>query len=862
MASFGPPIMSFEGAAGDTPGSRPQVHLPPAPAREGLPPMPIHWAAAPFHHHFPMSAAPNAVSLDQFYPNSGTSQPRVNIPSKPSMHVRYPSNGSQPRTDGFEDHMRGMILSNGTQQQGSSPNQRGSRRPNQAQRRQQSGPVEGFLPQNAPFQVQGSQPTSNYQTQAPPVLAPHLRGLPQAAVHWRAIPPSNHPSDGPFAQNQGRPPPQHRQLYNPMSNGTKRHRNDHHQTQTATATAEAQVAYLDIIALEEIPKAAITVEEFNEKRRLRESLEQACQKAVYEYENSRNGPNVGTDSVQLKCFGSLSTTFATKASDMDLVLLSPLSRPDASSPESELPRIVEKTLLDLGYGVRLLTKTRVPIIKFCETPTPELATLLIAERVKFEKERNCPPPEKTSKARKKCTKPNIEIRLDPTLPQNRSNSAAEPVATPKGFISPKISEHTRASMIDSIKPDDERSPLTNDGGNTAKRIDSREVKSQEPMQTEAHDPSLSTKPDSERIRLYNLAIGEGWYTAPERKIIGNFFQTFMGHDVSEAAKILARDRLKALPNVIGRYREPPEHHLDFPKSGVGIQCDINFSNHLALHNSHMLKCYSLCDPRVRRMVIFVKAWSKKRKINTPYHGTLSSYGYALMVLHYLVNIAQPPVLPNLQRMPLAFEDEMSTSIVELDGHNIQFLRNEAVIENLLQQRLITTNVESVGCLLRGFFHYYAQRDHRTPFGGFSWAMDTLSLRTAGGIIPKQAKGWTGAKTETVEMKGPGPQQTKEIRQRYLFAIEDPFETEHNIARTVVHNGIVAIRDEFRRAHRLIEHAGIIPGKGSEDLFAEAEDRENLQRSLFGPRPRNGTDQRGNGRPSVKNRGAASVAPVQ
>ena len=117
-----------------------------------------------------------------------------------------------------------------------------------------------------------------------------------------------------------------------------------------------------------------------------------------------------------------------------------------------------------------------------------------------------------------------------------------------------------------------------------------------------------------------------------------------------------------------------------------------------------------------------------------------------------------------------------------------------------------------------------------------WIQDTLSLRTFGGIIPKQAKGWTGARTETVDLSGPEP-QTKEIRQRYLFAIEDPFETDHNIARTVVHNGIVAIRDEFRRAHTLIKNVGIVPGKGPEDLFAEADEKEHLQYRPFGPRVR-------------------------
>lgn len=57
-----------------------------------------------------------------------------------------------------------------------------------------------------------------------------------------------------------------------------------------------------------------------------------------------------------------------------------------------------------------------------------------------------------------------------------------------------------------------------------------------------------------------------------------------------------------------------------------------------------------------------------RKINSPYRGTLSSYGYTLLVLFFLIHIQSPPVLPNLQRIPptrpVAKED------MELDGHDI------------------------------------------------------------------------------------------------------------------------------------------------------------------------------------------------
>ena len=234
------------------------------------------------------------------------------------------------------------------------------------------------------------------------------------------------------------------------------------------------------------------------------------------------------------------------------------------------------------------------------------------------------------------------------------------------------------------------------------------------------------------------------------------------------------------------------------------------------------------------MVLFVKAWAKKRKINSPYHGTLSSYGFVLMVLHFLVNITDPPICPNLQLVPQAMEDKTPANEAVVDGQNVRFWRNEKMIRHYATTGQMTRDHNStVGSLLRGFFQYFATGERAVP-AGFSWAQDVLSLRTLGGLLSKKEKDWIAAKTVTVESKIPG-QRPQEIRQRYLFAIEDPFETDHNIARTVAHNGIVAIRDEFRRAHRIIQRAGNrLP---HEDLFREAEAKEDLNYRYFGPRPR-------------------------
>jgi terminal uridylyltransferase len=225
------------------------------------------------------------------------------------------------------------------------------------------------------------------------------------------------------------------------------------------------------------------------------------------------------------------------------------------------------------------------------------------------------------------------------------------------------------------------------------------------------------------------------------------------------------------------------------------------------------------------MVLFVKAWAKRRLINSPYRGTLSSYGYVLMVLHFLINVAQPSVLPNLQLLWEANSNPSAETVyqsdTEVDGYDVRFWRDEEAIQKAAARGDLTKNQQSVGSLLRGFFDYYARQGPGVTGYGFSWSMDALSIRSRGGLISKKAKGWTGAKTTVTEPTHPG-QQKKEVRHRYLFAIEDPFEIEHNIARTVTHPGIVAIRDEFRRAWRIIVSTGR-PEAAAEALFDAAID---------------------------------------
>ena len=591
-----------------------------------------------------------------------------------------------------------------------------------------------------------------------------------------------------------------------------------------------QLDYIGLIADTEYAKAQIGGVELMVKDQLRNKLELICRKAIADFEQQTN-PDFQAETVTLECFGSLATSFATKNSDMDMVLLSPASALDGSESDSPLPRIIEKALLDERYGVRLLSKTRVPIIKFCESPNAELLERLLETRARWEQEKD------------------EEHIIKPNGADDADDDAEEAEHLEDG--SPTETQDTKHQQDNGVESEGQRGESFRNKANNASQSrepsqissktsertpmtakeTSKEATSQ--LEPERNDPSLDSKSDEERIQLYRLAMKEDWYSYSERGIIFDFIRA-VEHEQHNADLISTkRTALSNLPNVLQRYRPPPVRKLDFPKSGVGIQCDINFSNLLALHNSTLLRCYSYCDPRVRPIVIFIKAWAKKRRINSAYESSLSSYGYVLMVLHYLVNIANPPVLPNLQHLNLSDDPDHINGPKQVDGYTVHFFRDEAAIQDLASQDDLTRNRASIATLIRGFFTYYGSHQPHT----FVWTRDCLSLRTPGGIVSKQSKGWTAARIDQMDggEQGAGG-KGKEVRQRYLIAIEDPFETEHNVGRTVSHEGICAIRDEFRRAHRMIVRAG----KGEkEEFMAEMPERGDLRYRYFGPNPNRG-----------------------
>lgn len=450
-------------------------------------------------------------------------------------------------------------------------------------------------------------------------------------------------------------PRQPRQLYQP-------------QFQPSAATSgpqyDSQWQYLEALVAREVPLVEMSAEEITSKDSFRLHLESVCQSLKAKYAES------DLPSVTLQSFGSLSSGFASSGSDMDLAIVTDSldsAKQPVSMHETNLPRLLEKELLDRNIGARLLTRTRVPIIKVCEKPTPELLQALRDERQKWED--------------------------SPDEDKNNSSQPSVDTSTPKLDIDASL------LVVDKISESDI----------------GLEVRPDLPDSHSSHHQSSEMSNAVEHVAPVQANSGTD---TPQ--------QANWNPPKSRSARPWTRERVAG--------------SLDFPKQGVGIQCDINFFNPLGLYNTKLLRCYSKCDPRVRPMILFVKAWAKRRRINSSYSGTLSSYGYVLMVLHYLVNVVQPPVLSNLQLQAA----HTGLPGVKVDGWEVRFFGDEDEIGSSAAKGLLTQNRDPLGMLLRGFFQYFAS----TSGGqGFIWMQDVLSLRSPGGLMKKEEKGWTGAKTE-------------------------------------------------------------------------------------------------------------------
>lgn len=102
------------------------------------------------------------------------------------------------------------------------------------------------------------------------------------------------------------------------------------------------------------------------------------------------------------------------------------------------------------------------------------------------------------------------------------------------------------------------------------------------------------------------------------------------------------------------------------------------------------------------LVISVKSWARKFKIDKPFHGTLSSYSLSLMVIHFLQNI-HPPILPFMEcelLNSIHFDNVIQTGQLQ---HHLKILIEKT------RQIFISSNNLTLGELFFYFIEYYCYR---------------------------------------------------------------------------------------------------------------------------------------------------------
>ncbi|XP_060218703.1 UTP:RNA uridylyltransferase 1 [Lycium barbarum] len=229
------------------------------------------------------------------------------------------------------------------------------------------------------------------------------------------------------------------------------------------------------------------------------------------------------------------------------------------------------------------------------------------------------------------------------------------------------------------------------------------------------------------------------------------------------ADMLQSDNLQNV-QALTRARVPIVKLMD-PETG--ISCDICVNNVLAVVNTKLLQDYAQIDVRLRQLAFIVKHWAKLRGVNVTYQGTLSSYAYVLMCIHFLQQ-RRPAILPCLQGMEATYS-------VNVDNIECAYFDKVEMLYGFGSH-----NGESLARLVWAFFNYWAYCH--------DYANDVISVRT-GSTVSKRAKDWT----------------RRIGNDRHLICIEDPFEVSHDLGRVVDKFSIRVLREEFERAAEIMQH---------------------------------------------------------
>ncbi|KAG0200076.1 hypothetical protein BGX28_006767 [Mortierella sp. GBA30] len=239
------------------------------------------------------------------------------------------------------------------------------------------------------------------------------------------------------------------------------------------------------------------------------------------------------------------------------------------------------------------------------------------------------------------------------------------------------------------------------------------------------------------------------------------------NDMRELARVLRRGGMIQV-QAIAHAKVPIVKFVD-PQSR--INCDVNANHVLGIHNSELIRCYTLIDDRVRPFLYNLKALVKKHKINDSSQAWLSSYAYVMMAIGFL-QAQDPPILPALQAQP---QEHMTSLKVQMDheGRGGKDLIDCTFDHDHIRHRGFgAPNTKTVGQLLVEFFEFYTRYyDYQTMevnvrLGG--------GVRTRDDIVRLRKLAEEGNNKVLRQLPQPGRGEKKLI-------VMDPFIRDRNVA---------------------------------------------------------------------------------
>ncbi|KAL7813024.1 hypothetical protein V8C26DRAFT_170386 [Trichoderma gracile] len=226
---------------------------------------------------------------------------------------------------------------------------------------------------------------------------------------------------------------------------------------------------------------------------------------------------------------------------------------------------------------------------------------------------------------------------------------------------------------------------------------------------------------------------------------------------------------------------------------LGLACDMNVNNTLALENTRMVRTYVEADPRVRQLAMILKHWTRRRIVNdAAFGGTLSSYTWICLIIAFL-QLRNPAVLPALHQLPY--------KSTRPDGTVSDFADNLKKIKGFGSK-----NKSSEAELLFQFFRFYAHE--------FDYDKHVLSVRQ-GKLITKAEKKWHYALNNQL-------------------CVEEPFNTSRNLGNTADEYSFRGLHLELRRAFDLISEAKL--EEACEQYVYPKEEERVWSRPASQPRP--------------------------